>query len=215
MVEINGKFPNGLDAAMKKAGIGSTELARLIGNSKQNVTRWAKQSRALPPHIADEIAPILKKTAAELLLVDADAEKKGSIRKRIVSVPLLDTITAGKLKSPASQIPVEDVPLLAFADLGRGEWFALKVDERGDGDSMDRVSPPGSTIIVNKADRELRSGRCYVFSIDGETTYKMWQDGDPPYLAPYSTNPHHKPIFVKRRRDFDVIGRVKRTVLDL
>jgi phage repressor protein C with HTH and peptisase S24 domain len=108
---------------------------------------------------------------------------------------------------------MEDVPLLAFADLGRGEWFALRVED--DADSMDRVSPPGSIIIVNKADRQLRSGRFYVFSLDGETTFKMWQDGDAPYLAPYSTNPLHKPLFIGKRRNFDVIGRVKRTVLDL
>lgn len=132
---------------------------------------------------------------------------------KVQSIPLLDTVTAGKLKTPSSQIPVEDVPLLAFADLGRGDYFALRLED--DADSMDRVSPPGSILVVNKADRDLRSGRCYIFSIDGETTYKMWQDGDPAYLAPFSTNPTHKPIFVKRKRDFDVIGRVKRTVLDL
>lgn len=138
------------------------------------------------------------------------AEKAPS---KVVRVPLLDTISAGKLKTPSTQIPMEDVPLLAYADLGRGEWFALRVEP--DADSMDRVSPGGSIILVNKADRELRSGRCYIFSIDGETTYKMWQDGDPAYLAPFSTNPTHKPVFIRRKRDFDVIGRVKRTVLDL
>jgi DNA-binding Xre family transcriptional regulator len=71
MVEIKGKFPNGLDAAMKERGYGSTRLAEEIGSSKQNVTRWANQSRALPPAWADKIAPVLGKTAAELLLVDS------------------------------------------------------------------------------------------------------------------------------------------------
>lgn len=215
MSEINGKFPNGLESAMKKVGIGPTELARLIHNSKQNVTRWAKQSRALPPSVADQMAPHLKTTAAELLLVDTTPKTVQPLRKKIVRVPLLDTVTAGRLRSPSSQIPIEDVPLLAFADLGRGEWFALRVDDKGDGDSMNLVSPPGSIIIVNKADRELRNGKFYVFSIGGETTYKMWQDDEPPYLAPFSTNPIHKPILIKRKRDFEVIGRVKRTVLDL
>jgi len=102
---------------------------------------------------------------------------------------------------------------MSFSDLGRGDFFALKLED--DADSMDRISPPNSVIVVDKADRTLRNGRCYVFSIDGETTYKMWQEGDPAYLAPFSTNPNHKPIFVKKRRGFDVIGRVKRTVLDL
>ncbi|MCA1458045.1 helix-turn-helix transcriptional regulator [Bradyrhizobium sp. BRP22] len=130
---------------------------------------------------------------------------------KITRVPLLDSVAAGKLKAPSSQIPVEDVPLLAFADLGRGEFFALNVE----GDSMDRISPEGSIIIVNKADRTLINGRCYVFSHRGETTYKMWQSGDPAHLAPYSTNPVNKPIFFKNKKDLEVIGRVKRTLLDL
>lgn len=139
--------------------------------------------------------------------------EKGKSGPKAQTIPLLDTISAGKLKTPSSQIPVEDVPLLAFADLGKGDFFALRLE--ADADSMDRISPPGSILVVNKADRELRHGRCYIFSIDGETTYKMWQDGDPSYLAPFSTNPTHKPVFIRRKKDFDVIGRVKRTVLDL
>ena len=126
-------------------------------------------------------------------------------------VPIIDKVTAGRLRSPNSQIPVEKVPLLAFADLGPGEFFATAVD----GTSMDRVSPDGSIIIVNRRDRQLINGRCYLFAIEGETTYKRWQGGDPPYLDPYSTDAIHKPIFVKRKRDFEIIGRVKRTVLDL
>ena len=38
---------------------------------------------------------------------------------------------------------------------------------------MDRVSPDGSIIVVNKAERELMNGRPYVFSLRGETTYKL------------------------------------------
>ena len=84
-------------------------------------------------------------------------------------VPLLSWVSAGRLADAGSQIPVEDVPLLAFADLGRGEFFALKVQ----GDSMDRVSPDGSIIVVNKADRALVAGKCYVFSQQGEMAFKL------------------------------------------
>lgn len=130
--------------------------------------------------------------------------------RRVRQVPLLSWVSAGQLVDAQSQIPVEDVPLLAFADLGRGDFFALKVQ----GDSMDRISPEGSVIVVNRADRGLVSGRGYVFAVRGETTFKLWHS-DPPYLAPYSTNPMHQPIFIKRTRDLEVIGRVRRTLLDL
>lgn len=69
MSDIKGKFPNGLAEAMQRAEMGSTALASLIGDSKQNVTRWANQSRRLTPVAAEKIAPHLKTTAAALLLV--------------------------------------------------------------------------------------------------------------------------------------------------
>jgi SOS-response transcriptional repressor LexA len=205
-----------VEAAMLHSGMSQSDLARRLAErlrvdfDRSKINKIVLGKRKVS---ADELFAIEEATGypAPATLRDAAPPEKGS--SKIVQVPLLDNVTAGKLKTPSSQIPVEDVPLLAFADLGRGEFFALRLED--DADSMDRVSPPGSVVIVNKADRELRNGKYYIFSIDGETTYKMWVDDEPAYLAPYSTNPTHKPIFVRRKRDFDVIGRVKRTVLDL
>lgn len=209
MADISGKFPNGLAEAMRRKGIGPTALAEKIGSSKQNVGRWAKQTRALPPDMANLAAPVLDTTAAELLLIDQPKPQKEAKRPRRATVPLLGQVTAGELKEPSNQFPPEE----AIRGLGNGEFFAVKLEK--DADSMDRVSPPGSILIVNGADRELRNGAYYIFSVNGETTYKMWQAGDPPYLAPCSNNPIHKPQIIKRKRDYEVIGRVKRTVLDL
>jgi SOS-response transcriptional repressor LexA len=129
----------------------------------------------------------------------------------VTLVPLLDWVSAGRLAESRSQIPVEDVPLLAFADLGPGDWFALTVE----GTSMDRVSPNGSKIVVNRMDRELVAGRPYVFWTREGATYKLWRPGDPVYLEPHSWDASNKPIFIKRRKDFEVVGRVRRTLLDL
>lgn len=200
---------------MSQSGLSQSDLARRLTDrlrvdfdrSKVNKIVLGKRKMS-----ADELFAIEEITGFPAPAT-ARATPQAERMPKVLQIPLLDTVTAGKLKAPSSQIPMDDVPLLAFADLGRGDWFALKVE--ADADSMDRVSPPGSTLLINKADRELRSGRCYIFSVDGETTYKMWQDGDPAYLAPFSTNPSHKPIFIRRKRAFDVIGRVKRTVLDL
>lgn len=214
---------------LKALGITPAKASRDAGLSTDGIRNLMRGARGEIPVSGGNaatyaaLAPILKTTVAWLTTgegpetIDAETEASSSDhsrkRPRVVQIPLLDQVTAGALKNPSSQIPVEDVPLLAFADLGRGRFFALRVE--ADSDSMDRVSPPGSVIVVNKDDRDLRSGRCYIFSIDGETTYKMWQEGDPSYLAPYSTNPTHKPIFIRKKRGFEVIGRVKRTVLDL
>ena len=79
---------------------------------------------------------------------------------------------------------------------------------------MNRISPPGSVIIVDRSKRKLISGQAYVVSVAGNRVYQIWK-ANPGYLTPFSTNPEHKPIFPKRKRDFSVIGRVLRTVLDL
>lgn len=133
-----------------------------------------------------------------------------SVTTNLTQVPLLDSVAAGKLKSPSSQIPVDQVPLLAFADLGSGDFFALRID----GDSVDRISPDGSVVVVDRMDRQLIAGKFFIFAYKGETTCKMWQP-DPPHLAPFSTNPANKPIFIKRKSEFEVIGRVKRSMIDL
>lgn len=132
--------------------------------------------------------------------------------REVVRVPLLDRVTAGKLKAPVSQIPVEDVPLLAFADLGRGDFFALTVE----GDSMDRIAPEGAMIVVNQADKTLVAGKPYVVSDRGAVTFKLWKPG-PPRFAPFSFNPIHEPIYVKSKEAAEkmVVGRVKRAVVDL
>jgi SOS-response transcriptional repressor LexA len=126
-------------------------------------------------------------------------------------VPLIDMVSAGKLTEPRSQIPVEGVPLLAFADLGRGDFFALTVQ----GDSMDRVSPEGSVIVVDRSDRTLVPGKPYVFwhRLEG-TTYKRWQP-NPDRLEPFSWNIANEAIYIRKKRDFGVVGRVRRTLLDL
>lgn len=143
-------------------------------------------------------------------LLEGEGEPEMRSEAHIVSVPLISWVSAGRLADPGAPYPVEDIPLLAFADLGPGDWFALRVD----GDSMDRVSPSGSIIVVNRADRELLTGKAYVFCVRGDTTFKRW-NAEPACLLPYSTNPEHVPMFVRRTRDLEVVGRVRRTLLDL
>jgi SOS-response transcriptional repressor LexA len=144
-------------------------------------------------------------------LLDNEGPPTASAERNIKTVPLLSWVSAGRLADAQSQIPVEEVPLLAFADLGRGEFFALKVE----GDSMDRLSPEGSVIVVNRAEREPITGKPYVFFHRTEgTTYKLWH-ANPDYLAPHSWNGTHQPIFIQRKKDLEIVGRVRKTMLDL
>jgi SOS-response transcriptional repressor LexA len=193
-------------AALKHAeNMPQAELARRlatrlrVGFDRSKVQKMANGKREVS---AEEMLAI-----EEITGFPAPAEA----RTALVPVPLVDWISAGRLATSESQLPVEKVPLLAFADLGAGDFFATRVK----GDSMDRLSPEGSIIIVDRNDKTLIGGKCYVFAVKGETTFKMYQADDPPYLAPYSTNPSNKPIFPKKKTDWEIVGRVKRTLLDL
>lgn len=193
----------------KEKGFSQSRLAQAASVSQQLLSRL-ESGTDLTTKKLPEIARALGVSVFDL--DEKYAPEKEPTAASVSRIPLLDTVTAGKLRAPSSQIPVEDVPLLAFADLGRGEFFALTVQ----GDSMDRISPDGAVIVVNQADRTLVSGKAYVISQRGEATFKLWRP-DPPRFSPHSTNPVHEPIFVKSKAEAEkmVVGRVKRSVLDL
>lgn len=132
----------------------------------------------------------------------------------VVSAPLLSWVSAGQLEKPDVPITTtEDSDTVSSIDLTPvdGNWIALKVR----GDSMDRISPPDSLIFVNLKDRRLVSNACYVIhDVDGAAAYKRYR-ANPTRWEPVSTNKKHKPYVVKGDRGPLVIGRVKRTVLDL
>lgn len=104
-----GKFPNGLQAAMKAANLGPTELGRLADEPKQNIDRWAKQERRLNPEDAAKLAPHLGSSVIQLLQL----EQYGAV-------------------SPDRQAPTVQIPDLAiFGGLGGGGMLEVLTDESG------------------------------------------------------------------------------------
>ena len=110
-------------------------------------------------------------------------------------------------RDDAQQEPIGEIDA---SDLDpKGQWIALRVQ----GDSMDRISPPGSVIFVNLRDKRLVTNACYIITNgDGEATYKRFR-ANPPRFEPVSTNPAHEPIFPDGEPA--VIGRVRRSFIDM
>ena len=124
-----------------------------------------------------------------------------------VDVPLVSWVSAGQLDSQDGITDFSDCPVISTLDLPDGDWIALRVD----GESMNRVSPPGSIIFVNRRDRRLVANGCYVIADEtGAATYKRYRPAEDPPFRPASTEPMDAP-------DLDgaikVIGRVRRSVL--
>lgn len=191
--------------------MGATELGRLVGESRQNITRWRKGQRRLFPQVAEKIAPHLKTTAAKLLLVaDPQPRKTKPAAPRFQMVPLVSWVSAGRLSGGEVPGNVRAEKMLPAADLGGGEWIALRVQ----GDSMNLIAPDSSVIFVDVSDKRLIEDRFYVFAQEsGDSTFKRYRGGRSPRLQPFSTNPDHETI--PASDDIHVVGRVRRTTLDL
>ena len=127
-----------------------------------------------------------------------------------IEVPVISWVSAGQLVTPETVLDATDAPILLVSDLpASGDWIALDVV----GDSMDRISPPGSRIIVSRKERKLVPNACYVISTDGgEATYKRYRPS-PERFEPVSTNPIHEPLFPSG--PVIIIGRVRKTILDM
>lgn len=197
---MKGKFPNGLEDAMKRQGIGQAALARAADTSQQQINRLVHGEREMTAVWAEKLAPILQTTPEQLVF-------PGLKRFR---APLYSWVSAGRMISQEG-LRKSDVKKYVLADgLPKGDWIVLTVD----GDSMDRVAPDGSFIFVNKSDQRLINDKFYVFGTpDGEATFKRYRTGNPPRLQPFSTNPDHETIVPTG--EITVLGRVGRVIHDL
>lgn len=152
------------------------------------------------------LAPVLKTSAA--WLVEGVGEEEPDLHEGSRKVPVVSWVSAGRLAAGGPVTDAEDVRMIA--DLPDGDWIALVVQ----GDSMDRVAPEGSVILVNRDDKALVHNRFYVFACgEDEATFKRYR-ANPPRMQPYSTNSDHEtqPL---QDGESHVIGRVMRVITDL
>lgn len=129
-------------------------------------------------------------------------------------VPLLSMVAASNLRDQPGVTETDIIRRIKVGELPKGDWVALEVE----GDSMNRIAPDGSIILVDRSDDKLLDGKFYVFSADGgAATFKMYRRADrdhPSRMVPYSTNPDHMAMAADRD-DLYVFGRVKRIIQDV
>lgn len=117
-------------------------------------------------------------------------------------VPVVSWVSAGKLRASHPVYESDILRVVHVANLPTGDWMALEVD----GDSMNRIAPPGSIIVLDRRDDRLLDGKFYVFGNDeGEATFKRYRS-NPERLQPFSTNPDHETHYLTE--EMKLVGRV-------
>lgn len=185
------------------------------GHSQAGLAKLARVSQQLISRLESGRDQTTKKlpalaTALGVLVTELDPAYVVEVASPdIVLIPRLSWVSAGALRPHVSIEDLSDWPKVAAIDLPKGDWIALEVE----GDSMDRISPPGSLIFVNRNDRRLVANACYVIADEqGEATYKRYRP-NPDRFEPVSLNPAYEPLYPDNEPV--IIGRVKRSVIDM
>lgn len=163
--------------------------------------------RGFPAARAPQYAKKFKVSEEWLLFGKGDAEAvilEGAAPTS--PIPLLGEVPAGPWQEAITKsrnyIPAPQAGLANSA-------YALRVT----GDSMDRIAPDGSIIIIDPTDFDLFERRLFVVrNGDGEATFKQYRES-PARLVPCSSNPQHKVIPVTDKH-YEIIGRVVKIVMD-
>ncbi len=159
------------------------------------------------------IAPALKTTPQWLAYAAGPEDEREASRLALPRiVPKISWVSAGAFQSSDTVLPTDDFPTIEVSGLpDDDDYAALEVE----GDSMDRISPPGSIIILSLRRKRLHTNACYVIQ-DGEggATYKRYRQS-PDRFEPVSTNPIHEPIFPENDALPPIFGRVIRSYIDM
>jgi SOS-response transcriptional repressor LexA len=200
--------------AREARGWSQAELARRVsarrgmrGKSavRQQSVNQLELGEVDAPRYLLELAEVLEVDAAWLSGHGQDGQPPPAVPAAgLVQAPLISWVEAGGLTDTVDAYPpgeaAEWVPVFHRHD----QLIALTVK----GQSMDKIAPEGTTIIVDLTDRTLVDGRHYVFRHEGRATFKTWRKGPPPRLEPQSTDPEY--LAIAPTDGVEVVGRVIR-----
>lgn len=188
---------NNITEIREKKRMTIEQLAEKTGLSVSYISRMARGDRNISLKNLNKIADGLGVMPSELI---------GPVSQQ--EIPVLSWVSAGQMLRDEGQQDI--IGYIEMPDLDpKGRWIALRVE----GDSMDRISPPGSLIFIDLTDKTLVPNACYVIADgDNHVTYKRFR-ANPVRFEPVSTNlslqtiyPDHDPI---------IIGRVRRSLIDM
>ncbi len=186
----------------------SARRASLDGGLTSDAIRNVLRTKSRNPRrdTLEGIARGLGWTLEELLELPSSGNVS-ALERAVQNVPLISWVKAGDLTETEDPYAVGDAADYVAVTHQRKTLIALKVN----GQSMNRVAPEGSIVIVDYADKTLVSGRYYVVKLGNQATFKRYRS-EPARLEPDSTEPHET-VFI--RSETEVVGRVIQVINEL
>jgi hypothetical protein len=201
-------------------GLSATEASKQAGLNRdaiRNIRRAAQEegradgSLGVRPRTIAALAKALQTTPGWLMTgVDElarEAGGQGNGAAGASSLPFIEWTDAGDYT--AADKPVEGATMLGEHAWPRGTFVTRVVD-----DAMNRLAPAGSYIVVDRTERMVSTGLCYLGVLDGEVVFRRWLP-NPERAEPYSTDPSYQTEFIRPGRRWEIIGRVRRIFLDV
>lgn len=195
-----GNVAAAMHALIARSGMSQTAFAQAMGYKHRSALRHYIDIHNPPDYLPYEFTvkasdvlvgrgdpPIV---LDDILRLGPASPSISLVQTYIKDIPLISWVEAGRLARVDAVVGYEDFDRVKVTDLPDGEYIALRVD----GESMNRIVPSGSLIVVNITDKELLDGRLYVVTISGETTFKRYR-ANPARFEPFSTEARHETIF--------------------
>ena len=205
-----------LRALRKRAGYSMDALARALGyRAASGYQRYESKEHYrktyLPTDLVHRLLEILvgrgqpPVTQTEVLEL-AGLANMAPVGEPVFEVPIISWVQAGQLTETIEPSDFSDAKEHVVVPYRRESLFALEVR----GGSMNRIAPGGSLIVVDYYDQDPVDGKCYIFRVGGETTFKRYR-ASPARLEPDSTEPGHDTIFPQD--GVEILGRVIRVII--
>lgn len=180
-------------------------LSLAAGAGPDLIRDWKRDKSPLPR--LDSIARV-----AEILGVPAgwlafgEGDNRIAHNDNIRRVPVISWVAAGRFADSTMAIE-EEADFIDVSGLGNGRFFGLRIL----GDSMNRIAPEGSTIVVDPQDRALVPRKFFVFQNANGATFKRYM-ADPVRLEPFSHNLMHEAVQIDS--ETEVLGRAVRVLFE-
>ncbi len=178
------------------------DLAAAIGRDRTVINKMLNEGR--PKFLLEYVEPfaqVLDVSPLEILF-RAGLWKSGM--PNLVLAPVVNSVDAGRFADTTDDLPPSKQESI-IVEYSKPTIFALRVH----GDSMNRLAPAGSFIIVDYNAKDPIDRQLYVFRRHGEATFKRFRkDANQVWLEPDSYNPRHVAIFPDEGERLEVIGKV-------